>query len=70
MRSRWVHDLRVVVIVISMAFVLWLVAAELLIIKNICLYCTGIHIVTFVLLLLIVHHYGRRVDDEADQFTS
>jgi uncharacterized membrane protein len=53
-----------------MAFVLWLVAAELLIIKNICLYCTGIHIVTFVLLLLIVHHYGRRVDDEADQFTS
>ena len=70
MRSRWVHDLRVVVIVISMAFVLWLVAAELLIIKNICLYCTDIHIVTFVLLLLIVHHYGRRVDDEADQFTS
>jgi uncharacterized membrane protein len=37
----------------SMAFVLWLVAAELLIIKNICLYCTGVHVVTFLLLIVM-----------------
>ncbi|HEY1222849.1 MAG TPA: vitamin K epoxide reductase family protein [Acidimicrobiales bacterium] len=61
MTSRWIHDLRIAIMVGSMAFVLWLVAAEILIIKNICLYCTGVHIVTFLLFILIVHHYGRRV---------
>ena len=61
--SRWVHDARIAVIVGSMAFVLWLIAAELLIIKNICLYCTGVHLVTFLLLILIVHHSGRRIPD-------
>jgi uncharacterized membrane protein len=71
-KSRWVHDIRIAVIVGSMAFVLWLIAAELLIIKNICLYCTGVHLVTFLLLILIVHHYGRRIPDyeESEQLTS
>jgi uncharacterized membrane protein len=69
-KSRWVHDVRIAVIIGSMLFVLWLIAAELLIIKNICLYCTGVHVVTFALLLLIVHHYGRRVpDEETEQVT-
>jgi uncharacterized membrane protein len=49
-----------------MAFVLWLVAAELLIIKNICLYCTGVHVVTFLLLILIVQFYARRLPDPED----
>jgi len=65
-RSRWIHDLRLAIIIASMAFVLWLVAAELLIIKNICLYCTGVHIVTFFLLILIVQFYGRRLPDFED----
>ncbi len=36
-----------------MAFVLWLVYAELLIINHICLYCTGVHIVTFALMVVL-----------------
>jgi uncharacterized membrane protein len=36
-----------------MGFVLWLVAAELLIIDHICLWCTGVHVVTFALLLVV-----------------
>jgi uncharacterized membrane protein len=40
---------------VAMCFVLWLVSAELLIIKNICLYCTGVHLVTFALFLVLTH---------------
>jgi uncharacterized membrane protein len=36
-----------------MCFVLWLVFAELIIIDNLCLYCTGVHIVTFALLVVL-----------------
>jgi uncharacterized membrane protein len=36
-----------------MIFVLWLVSAELLIIKNLCEYCTGVHVVTFALLIVM-----------------
>ncbi len=53
LKNYWVHVARFVVVIGSMAFVLWLVAAELLIIKNICLYCTGVHVVTFLLLIVM-----------------
>jgi uncharacterized membrane protein len=33
--------------------VLWLLYAELIIIDNLCLYCTGVHIVTFALLIVL-----------------
>jgi uncharacterized membrane protein len=36
-----------------MCFVLWLIYAELIIINNICLYCTGVHITTFALLIVL-----------------
>lgn len=50
-RVRWrqVHLLRLVSVVVGMGFVLYLVYAELLQIKDICEYCTGVHIVTFLL---------------------
>jgi uncharacterized membrane protein len=44
---------RFVIALISMCFVLWLVYAELIIIDHICLYCTGVHIVTFALLIVL-----------------
>ena len=50
----WVHAARFILVIISMAFVLWLLYAELLIIDNICLYCTGVHIVTFALFVVLV----------------
>ena len=40
--------------VVGIGFVLYLVSAELLIIKAICIWCTGVHIVTFAQLLLVV----------------
>jgi uncharacterized membrane protein len=49
----WIHVARFVLAIVSMGFVLWLISAELLIIKNLCLYCTGVHIVTFALLIVM-----------------
>lgn len=39
----------------GMGFVLWLVFAELVRIHHICLYCTGVHVVTLLLFLVIVY---------------
>jgi uncharacterized membrane protein len=52
-KNYWVHVARFVFAIVSMCFVLWLISAELLIIKNLCLYCTGVHIVTFALLIVL-----------------
>ena len=51
---REVHIARLVLAVVGMAFALWLVAAELVIIGNICLWCSSVHVVTFLLFVLIV----------------
>lgn len=48
-RRREVHVARLALAVVGMAFVLWLLAAELLLIGAICLYCTAVHVVTFAL---------------------
>ena len=52
-KNYWVHVARFVIAIISMCFVLWLLYAELIIINNLCLYCTGVHIVTFALLIVL-----------------
>jgi uncharacterized membrane protein len=46
--------LRLAMAVSGIGFVLYLLYAELFIIKAICEYCTGVHIVTFILFILIV----------------
>ncbi|MGH9019490.1 MAG: vitamin K epoxide reductase family protein [Acidimicrobiales bacterium] len=53
--SRWyqLHVARVVLAGVGMAFVLWLVAAELLIIDHICEWCSVVHLISFVLLIVI-----------------
>ncbi|NBV27120.1 MAG: hypothetical protein EBR99_07390, partial [Actinobacteria bacterium] len=45
--------IRAVSLLSGMGFVLWLIAAELLIIDHICLWCTGVHVVTFALLIVV-----------------
>lgn len=50
---RWVHVTRFVLAGVAMAFVLWLVFAELIIIGNICEYCTLVHLTTFALLIVL-----------------
>lgn len=51
-QDRRVHLARLVLMVVGMAFVLYLLAAELLVIGNICLWCTSVHVATFVLFIV------------------
>ncbi len=43
--------------VLGVAFVLWLVSAELLIINSICLWCTTVHVITVIIFALVVYDY-------------
>lgn len=45
---------RLVSVVIGIVFVLYLIYVELIVVNAICLWCTGVHIVTFLLFSLIV----------------
>jgi len=49
---REIHLLRIASLVVGIGFVLYLIYAELLIIGSICLYCTSVHVITFVLFVL------------------
>jgi uncharacterized membrane protein len=51
---REVHIVRLVSVVVGMGFVLYLIYAELYQIGSICEYCTGVHIVTFLLFCITV----------------
>ena len=55
-RSRWpaVPWLRLGSVIVGILFVLYLVYAELIVIGNICLWCTSVHVITFLLFALIV----------------
>lgn len=46
--------IRLISVVLGMAFVLYLLYAELVWIRNICLYCTSVHAITFLLFALTV----------------
>ncbi len=49
---REVHLLRIASLVVGIGFVLYLIYAELFIIGSICLYCTSVHALTFILFVL------------------
>jgi uncharacterized membrane protein len=49
---REVHLLRIASMVVGIGMVIYLVYAEFIIIGSICLYCTSVHIITFVLFVL------------------
>lgn len=42
---------------LGVAFVLWLISAELLIINNICLWCTSVHVITVLIFVSVVYDY-------------
>ncbi len=50
----WVPWVRLALVTVSMAMVLWLVAAELLIIGHICVWCTAVHVITFALFAIVM----------------
>ncbi len=52
-KKYWLHVARFAFTVAGMGFVLWLIYAEIMLIGNICLYCTGVHIVTFAQLIVL-----------------
>jgi uncharacterized membrane protein len=51
--ERWLAIFRLTLSVVGMIFVLWLVAAEILIIGHVCLWCTGVHLDTLALLIIL-----------------
>jgi uncharacterized membrane protein len=51
---REIHLLRIASLVVGIGFVLYLIYAELFIIGSICLYCTSVHAITFVLFVLTI----------------
>jgi uncharacterized membrane protein len=49
---REIHLARIASVVVGIGFVLYLLYAELFIIGSICLYCTSVHVITFLLFVL------------------
>jgi uncharacterized membrane protein len=47
-------QLRVAGVIVAMGFVLYLIATELLVIHAICIWCTSIHFLTFVMFILVL----------------
>lgn len=50
----WLAYGRLLLVVGAMGDVIWLLYAELFTIKAICLWCTGVHVITFLLFILVV----------------
>jgi uncharacterized membrane protein len=59
-----VHWLRAAMSLTGIGFVLYLVYVELFLAKLICIYCTGVHIVTFALFVLIAATLTKMVQPE------
>jgi uncharacterized membrane protein len=51
---REIHLARLAFAAVGMVFVLWLFSAEALIIKAFCLWCSGVHVVTFVMFVCVI----------------
>ena len=60
--SRRLAQLRVAMVAGGMAFVIYLLSAELFVIKAICLWCTAVHVVTFLLFIIVVTSYAATSD--------
>lgn len=52
-RSTWIGYARLALAFAGIGFVLWLVYAELFVVRAICLWCTAIHVLTFALFVVI-----------------
>ena len=53
-KERWIHIARFAFAVLGMLTVLWLLTVELAILGELCVYCTGVHVVTFTLFVLVI----------------
>jgi uncharacterized membrane protein len=64
--SPWPSRLRLAAITLGVAFVIYLVWAELFRIEAICLWCTGVHAVTLLLFAVVVLDAALRPIDDPD----
>lgn len=61
-RRPWVRWARIATIVAGMVMVLWLVYAELFLIRAICLWCTVVHVIVFALFVLVMLYGWEEAD--------
>ena len=52
--SMWIARIRLGAAVVGMGMVLYLVSQEFIVIRNLCVWCTSVHILTFALFLIII----------------
>ncbi len=52
--ATWVHGLRLAGVVVGIVSVIYLVSTELFTVKKICLWCSGVHLVTLALFIIVV----------------
>lgn len=52
--QRWIHLARLALAVVGVGMIIYLISMELFVIKAICLWCSSIHLVTFLLFVVIV----------------
>ena len=75
--NRWIHIARLGLSITGVGMIIYLISAELFIIKAICLWCSSVHIVTLILFMIIAtaspvvlaqgHGDGDGVPVEVDQ---
>lgn len=63
--AAWVHQTRLVGVVVGIGMVVYLVTTALFTIKKICLWCTGVHVVTFALFVIVVTSTPALLDRSA-----
>jgi uncharacterized membrane protein len=61
-RASWVRWARLADIGLGMAMVLWLIYAELFVIRAICLWCTVVHVLVFALFVLVMLYGWEEAD--------
>jgi uncharacterized membrane protein len=52
--AAWLAWGRVAGVVVGMGMVVWLVSQEALVLHTICLWCTGVHVLSFVMFLIVI----------------
>ena len=62
MANRWIAPLRLAMAVVSIGFVFYLVHAELFVIHAICIWCTTVHVLTFIVFVAVVTGWDEARD--------
>ena len=60
----WIRVVRQVAVWTAMVFVLWLVYAELFVIRAICLWCTVVHVLAFALFVIVLLYGSEAAGSE------